>query len=124
MGRRGIPLIIHMCGDSTPIISDMADTGAALLEVDTKIDPIRCRQLTQGRCILVGNIDTTLLARGSPEEVLQAARQAIRNLGQQGGFFLSPGCTIGATTPFENTEALMEAADRYGRYNEQGLAGS
>ena len=118
---RGVPLIIHMCGNSTRIISDMADTGAPMLEVDSKIDAARCSQLTQGRSVLVGNVDTTLMARGRPDQVVEAARQAIRDMGQHGWFILSPGCTIGATTPFESTEALMEAADRFGRYDDDGL---
>lgn len=118
---RGVPLILHMCGDSTRIISDMADTGAAMLEVDAKIDAARCRQLTQGRSVLVGNVDTTLMARGTYEQVLEAARQAIQTMGQQGWFILSSGCTLGATTPAESTQALIDAALHYGRYNQTGL---
>jgi len=42
-------------------------------------------------------------------------------MGRQGQFFLSTGCTIGATTPFGSTHALMSAAERYGRYDSLGL---
>jgi uroporphyrinogen decarboxylase len=121
MKERGIPFIIHMCGDSTRIIADLAATGVPMLEVDAKIDMVRCRQLTEGKSILIGNVDTTLMATATPEQVEDAARRAIQAMGQQGWFFLSSGCTIGATTPFESTDALMSAAERYGRYNGIGL---
>lgn len=120
---RGVPFCIHMCGDSTRIISDLADTGAPMLEVDSKIDMARCRQMTQGRSILIGNVDTTLMATGTPGQVEDAARCAIQAMGQQGWFFLSSGCTIGATTPFASTDAIMAAAERYGQYDDRGLMG-
>jgi uroporphyrinogen decarboxylase len=121
--QRQIPFIVHICGDSTRIISEMADTGAPMLEVDAKIDMARCRQLTQGRSVLVGNVDTTLMARGNHDEVVTAARQAIQAMGRQGEFILSSGCTLGATTPPENTQALLDAVERYGRYDQHGLIG-
>ena len=120
MKERGIPFSIHICGNSTRIISELADTGAAMLQTDSKVDMARCRELTQGRCTLMGNVDTTLMATGSPEEVEDAARAAIQSMGRQGRFFLSTGCTIGATTPFGSTHALMSAAERYGRYDSLG----
>jgi len=121
--QRQIPFIIHICGDATRIISEMADTGAPMLEVDAKIDMARCRQLTQGRSVLVGNVDTTLMARASADEVGAAARRAIQAMGRQGEFILSSGCTLGATTPPENTQALLDAVERHGRYDQNGLIG-
>jgi uroporphyrinogen decarboxylase len=121
MRERGIPFAIHICGNSTRIMSDLAETGAAMLQTDSKVDMTRCRELTQGRAVLIGNVDTTLMATGTPDQVQEAARIAVRAMGRQGWFFLSSGCTIGATTPFDSTHALMSAADRFGRYDDEGL---
>jgi uroporphyrinogen decarboxylase len=121
MRSQGIPFSIHVCGNSTRIIGELADTGALMLQTDSKVDMVRCRQLTEARAVLMGNVDTTLMATGQPEAVEDAARAAIQAMGQHGWFFLSSGCTIGATTPPASTHALMSAAERYGRYSSAGL---
>jgi uroporphyrinogen decarboxylase len=119
--KEGALLAIHICGNATRIMGDLADTGAAMLQTDSKVDMVRCRQLTEGRAVLMGNVDTTLMATGQLEAVEAAARDAIRAMGRHGWFFLSSGCTIGATTPAESTDAIMSAAERYGRYGDRGL---
>lgn len=119
--ERGALLSIHICGNATRIMGDLADTGAAMLQTDSKVDMVRCRHLTQGRAVLLGNVDTTLMATGHPGAVEAAAREAIQAMGRQGWYVLSSGCTIGATTPAESTDAMMSAAERYGRYSDAGL---
>jgi MtaA/CmuA family methyltransferase len=110
LSARGVPLVLHICGNTTAIMGDMAATGAALLEFDYKADMVRCR-VAAGDRVLVGNVDPSgVMALGTPEQVSQACREAIRVLGANGRFILSPGCTLPATTPAENVEAMMEAA--------------
>lgn len=122
LNSRGIPLILHMCGDATPIIADMASTGAPMLEVDYKIDAWRCRAATENGPVLVGNIDPSgVMALGTPDQVFAKSREAIEQLGPRGRFILSPGCTLPATTPPENTAAMIAAAIECGRYGSGGL---
>lgn len=122
LNARGVPLILHMCGDATPIIMYMALTGAPLLEVDYKIDMRRCRAATENGPVLVGNVDpSSVMALGTPEQVFAKSREAIELLGPRGRFFLSPGCTLPATTPPENTAAMVAAAREFGRYGPTGL---
>jgi len=67
----------------------------------------------------VGNVDPSgVMALGTPEQVLEESRRAIEVLGKHGRFILSPGCTLPATTPPENVEAMMEAARSFGQYPE------
>lgn len=122
LSARGIPLILHICGNTTAIMREMAATGAAMIEFDYKADMERCRAVTRDGPVLVGNVDPSgVMALGTPEQVLAESRRAIEVLGQRGWFILSPGCTLPATTPPENVEAMMEAARRYGRYGRHGL---
>jgi uroporphyrinogen decarboxylase len=122
LNQHKIPLIIHICGNATPIISDMAVSGAAMLEIDYKADAARCREATNGKAILIGNIDPSgIMALGTSEEVIEQSRKAIQTMGKYGGFILSPGCTLPANTPAENTSAIMEAARQFGRYGPTGL---
>jgi len=120
LNERGIPLVLHICGNATPIIADMGATGAALLEIDYKIDHARARAATTA--VIVGDVDPSgVMALGSPEEVERRCRETIEALGSSGRFILSPGCTLPATTPPENSAAMVETARRYGQYGPGGL---
>jgi uroporphyrinogen decarboxylase len=110
LAAHGVPLVLHICGNTTAIMGDMATTGAALLEFDYKADMARCR-VAAGDRVLVGNVDPSgVMALGTPEQVAEECRKAIQVLGTNGRFILSPGCTLPATTPPENVEAMVEAA--------------
>jgi uroporphyrinogen decarboxylase len=117
LNRKNIPLILHICGNATPIIRDMAATGAALLEIDYKVDGPQCRLATQESVVLVGDVDPSgVMALGTPEDVQKASRKAILTYGAQGRFVLSPGCSLPYNSPPENTIAMVEAAYMYGNY--------
>jgi len=60
-----------------------------------------------------GNIDPVgVLARGTPDDVRQAANETIRTVDKFGHrrFVLSSGCTLAMETPSENLQALIAAA--------------
>jgi uroporphyrinogen decarboxylase len=114
----GIEIGMHMCGDVSPIIGSMADTGAIFLQVDYKIDRDVCKRAAQGKTTLIGTVDPSgVMARGRPEDVVRAARYDIKSLAEGGGFILSPGCTLPYTTPDDNVAALVRTAQEYGRYH-------
>lgn len=106
---------VHICGNVIPIIGEFVATGADILEIDQKTDMTAAKQEAAGRATLLGPVDTGLLASGTPDQVQDAARDAIRILGDRHGFILGPGCAMGPETPNENIHALVEAANRYGR---------
>jgi uroporphyrinogen decarboxylase len=108
---------LHICGNATRIIEPMVKTGAIFLQVDYKIDHDVCKQATQGKTTLVGTVDpSSVMALGSTEDVIQAAYD-LEHLAEDGGFMLSPGCTLPYTTPDDNVMALMDTAREYGRYS-------
>jgi uroporphyrinogen decarboxylase len=114
---RGIRLAYHICGNSTPIITDMVSTGAAIIEIDQKADQRTVKAAAQGKATLLGPVDPSgVMAHGTPAEVTERAREAIEILGAGGGFILGPGCALPASTPDENIDALIEAAKTYGQY--------
>lgn len=113
----GVRLAYHICGDATAIVPDMVETGAAVLELDYKVDMPRVKAATQGRTTVLGPVDPSgVLALGTPADVELAAREAIEVLGAGGGLILGPGCALPPKTPPENIHALMETARKYGRY--------
>jgi MtaA/CmuA family methyltransferase len=114
---KGVRLSYHICGNATPIITDMVGTGASIIEIDQKADMQTCKQAARGKVTLLGPVDPSqVLAHGTPELVREKSRQALQILAPGGGFVLGPGCALPATTPSENIEALIETAQEYGRY--------
>ncbi len=109
----GIPFSIHICGNTTSILPDMARTGARILEVDWKVDIGKARQIVPPETVLMGNVNPSdPMALGSPAEVAAAARQVLESTGGQ-GVILSSGCALGRDTKEENVRALVAAAHQF-----------
>ncbi len=106
----GIPMSIHICGNTNKIIGDMATTGARILEVDWKLDMAEARRLAKPETVLMGNVNPSdPLVLGTPETVRAAALKVIEAT-EGRGLFLSSGCAMGRDTPPANLRALIEAA--------------
>jgi uroporphyrinogen decarboxylase len=111
--KQDILLSYHICGNATPIITDMANSGAQVLEIDQKADQKTCKSAARGKAVLLGPIDPSgVLAQGTPAMVLEKCREAISNLGPE-GFILGPGCALPATTPDDNMHAMVQAAHQF-----------
>jgi uroporphyrinogen decarboxylase len=114
---RDITLAYHICGNSTPIIADMVETGAAIIEIDQKADLPRSKEISAGKSTLLGPVDPNeVMASGTPELVAEKCREAIDILSPGGGFILGPGCALPATTPDENIFAMIDTAKSYFPY--------
>jgi uroporphyrinogen decarboxylase len=115
--QHGIILHNHICGNTIPIIDDFVGTGAQVLEIDHKTDMQKAKDAARHKTTLLGPINTSLLLNGTPEAVDAAAREAIEIMAPDGGFILGPGCALDPNVPDDNIHALIEAAEKYGRYN-------
>ncbi len=110
----GIPFSIHICGDTTSIVPDMATTGAKILELDWQVDLGWARTVVSEDTVLMGNIDPSdPLVLGTPAKVDAKAKEIIQKTKGK-GLFLSSGCAMGRNTPPENFRAMVEAAKKYG----------
>jgi uroporphyrinogen decarboxylase len=119
--QQNILLAYHICGNATRIVGDMVETGAAVLELDYKCDLTKIKQATQGRSTILGVIDPSeVLALGTPDLVVEKARQELEVLGPGGWLILGPGCALPPHSPPENIHALVESARRYGQYAPDG----
>jgi uroporphyrinogen decarboxylase len=114
MREKNIILAYHICGNATPIIEDMINTGASIIEIDQKSDQKEVKAAAAGKATLLGPIDPSeVLANGTPELVMEKCQEALDNLSPGGGFILGPGCALPNTTPDENIDTLIEAAKKY-----------
>ncbi len=115
--KEGVIPSLHVCGQTTPILELMCDTGAKILEIDHLVDLGKAKQEVGEKVCLQGNIDPTdLLLTGTPKDVEQAARNCIQQASLGGRFILSSGCEIPPAAPLPNIRAMVNAAVRYGKY--------
>ena len=98
--RFGAVTLLHICGNMTSVLESMADTGAQILELDYKVNLKTAKHRVGARVCLMGNLNPVeVLWRSTPAGVLCAARQAIVDTNQGGGFILGSGCEVPVAAP-------------------------
>ena len=112
-------LSLHMCGQSDHLLEVFVD--------DLKINEFqgfgyqvnldKVASIMGGRVVLIGNVNPLLIYNGTPEEVRDATRRVIEKLASKRGFIIQDGNNIPPGSPLENINAMMEAAEHYGRYD-------
>jgi uroporphyrinogen decarboxylase len=114
----GIFVALHICGNTTAILDQLAEYPFCGFELDYKTDARRAKDTAGKNHVLFGNVDPSgVLARGTPAQVREATRQLIEVWKPGGKFILNAGCAIPATTPSENLRAFVETAREFGRYD-------
>ncbi|MFQ5815745.1 MAG: uroporphyrinogen decarboxylase family protein [Candidatus Hydrothermarchaeaceae archaeon] len=105
------PGILHICGNTDPIIEMMNECGADALSVEQRSDVKGIREKLGSDPIILGNIDPfNVLVKGTPDDVRDAVKRAIDD-GVNG---VMPGCDIWPEVPPENMKAMVEATAEFG----------
>lgn len=113
--RRGAVLSIHVCGDVSPMLSRLVNTGAHILEFDAPTDFDMAWRAARGKICLLGNVPVSeVMTRGSPEQVEAECRWRLKKVQATGGYILSSGCALSPDAPAANLMAMVESARRYG----------
>jgi uroporphyrinogen decarboxylase len=106
------PVSLHICGDATRILPDMANSGADVLEIDHLVDMTEaCCRVGPG-IALWGNLDPVgLLLQGKPADVSRASGDLMGRVeaSQHRRFVLSSGCTLAVETPEQNLRRVFQA---------------
>jgi len=105
-GEMPHPSILHICGDTNAIITDMAECGADAISVDQKNCITETRQKLGPEALILGNFDPIkVLHKGRVADVGPAVLTSLKG----GASAVWPGCDLWPEVPKENMEALMEA---------------
>jgi uroporphyrinogen-III decarboxylase len=80
-----------------------------------KTDMARAKKVLGDKACIMGNVPTSLLSTGTPEEIKEHCRKLIEACGKGGGYVLAGGANIDKGNP-DNLRAMMEAAKEYGVY--------
>lgn len=111
----------HSCGSIAWAIPDLLDIGIEILNpiqvMARDMDSARLKRRFGDRLAFWGGIDTQqVLPFGTPQDVDREVRQRIADLAPGGGYVLASVHNIEADVPGENVWAMVQAAQRYGRY--------
>jgi [methyl-Co(III) methanol-specific corrinoid protein]:coenzyme M methyltransferase len=105
---RGIR-VLHICGQTDKILSDMVETGFDGLSVAEKTEIVEINPRVREAKIL-GNVSSHItLIFGSPEDVKNEAKKAL----EAGVDLLEPSCGISTITPLKNIQAIVKARNEF-----------
>lgn len=112
-----VPVILHICGDTVPIMDAIPQLGVDCFSVDHAVDIAVAREKVGDRLTLMGNIHPIdVLWNGTPEDVARASAVCMEKAGKDGRYILSLGCEMPRDATMENIRAMLDAAERFGRY--------
>ena len=106
-----VDTMLHICGDTTPMLKDLIKTGTRAVSLDHKVDLAEARRILGKDEVIVGNIDPVIsLMRGTAEEVYVAARKCFNDAGKDGNFIFAAGCSVPKKTPLENIRQFAKVS--------------
>ena len=109
---------LHSCGNNTELLPDLIASGVQVFHPVQKhtMDEAETMRRFGGQISFMAGIDVQhTLQEKSPEEVRREVRFLIDTFKRpDGGLCIAAGNGITAGTPFENIEAFLDEAARYG----------
>ncbi len=108
--RYDLDIILHICGNTVPILDLLLETNADLISIDhASLDLVNQRLSNKMR--IVGNYDTSKLLFSSKEDIAKEVKDMVK-LGMQAkkGYIASTGCEVPFRAPQENVKAFIKAA--------------
>jgi [methyl-Co(III) methanol-specific corrinoid protein]:coenzyme M methyltransferase len=105
--RRGVSVIVHCCELTEKVWPLLPEIGATAWSVGaaTSVSALRAALPS---LVVLGNVSTFTLDRGSAEQVLQHARRAV----EAGVQVLCPACGLAMSTPLASLRAICQSGRR------------
>lgn len=108
----GVPVRLHICGNTRPLLEAMGRLGAEIVDLDYPAPISEGRQHMGPKQVLLGNIEPAgILRKGTPQQVYDAVVACHEQAGPR--YIIGAGCEIPRDTPAENVRAMLKAARRY-----------
>jgi len=109
---------LHICGYIDPLMEELIQVGFNGISIDETSSLKKMVEISRKRVVIFGNVPPHLLVDGTKAEIEESVRQCIEIAAKDSAFVLSPGCEIPPETPIENIKYFMEAAHKYGSYEQ------
>jgi len=114
----GGKIIFHSDGDITTLLDFVVEAGFDALHClePPYVDLDLVKKKVGDKLCLLGNIDTAhILVKGTKQEVENAVKYAIKALGPEGGYILSPSNSHPLMT-YKHIKWMIEATKKFGVY--------
>lgn len=115
----GLPVLKHACGNNWRLMDMLVDAGydayQAVQETAT-MDLARLKREYGARITLWGGVNTETLISGTPEDIREEVRRAVRCAGPGGGFILGTSHSVLVGAQPDNYLAMLDEARRAGKY--------
>jgi uroporphyrinogen-III decarboxylase len=112
---KGITPVLHWDQDWSRDLERLKELPAkkCILNPDGMTDMVQFKKLVGDRMAMMGDVPSSMLAAGTPEDVENYVRDRIE-LFEGKGLIMCPGCDGPINTKPENMKALIEATHKYG----------
>jgi uroporphyrinogen-III decarboxylase len=110
-----VPVLFAEGGYNTrlEIIKDLPK-GKVIWHFD-QTDMTRAKEILGDTACIMGNVPTSLLVTGRPDDIKAYCRKLIETAGKGGGYIMAPGATADESR-VENLKAMLDTAKEYGVY--------
>lgn len=100
---RGVPSIVHICGDIKALGGVLDRVSAPAISIDSSVSFSTLRDIAPDH-LAMGNVSTYLLEYGQAETLAKVARNRMAT----GVDIVAPACGIGPRTPIKNIRAVAD----------------
>ncbi|MFP3896399.1 MAG: uroporphyrinogen decarboxylase family protein [Anaerolineales bacterium] len=115
----GLLFVQHACGNNWPILEGFMEAGVDCyqsIQATAEMDLTRVQEATRGRMALWGGVLVEHLVDGTPDQVRQDVREAMRIAKPDGAFVLGASHSIAVGTCYDNFMTMLDEFDRLRDY--------
>jgi len=114
--RYDFDVILHICGDTGPILDLLPETGADLVSLDQVNMRMVIGKLSK-KMRIIGNYNTSKLIFSSPDVITTEVKTMVQQTKSASkGYIASTGCEVPIKAIAENVKAFVTAAKEGGWY--------
>jgi MtaA/CmuA family methyltransferase len=108
----GVPVRLHICGNTKRIVRGMGETKCDIVDLDFLTSVAEGRAAMGPDQVLLGNLDPVRALRdGTPDSVYAAVAECHGQAGSP--YIVSAGCEVPRGTPLENLRAMARYASEH-----------
>ncbi len=114
--RFDFDVILHVCGETEPILDLLPETGADLISLD-EVKLIEAMGRLSKRMRIIGNFNTSAIYLEPPDVIAHRVKEMVKlGMTAEKGYVAATGCEVPIRTPGENVRAFIQAAREVGWY--------
>ncbi|MHC1711239.1 MAG: uroporphyrinogen decarboxylase family protein [Solidesulfovibrio sp.] len=113
---KGKSPVIHICGATNRIWTDIADLGVGGFSVDNVVNLKDCCQTIGHKTKILGNVDpASVMYAGSATDIRRKTLECIFDAyDSPKGYVVMSGCSLPVETPLENVDTMMHVVREVG----------